>query len=230
MKSFKVSGMLNVNTKTGIPYCSCKLFMILGIPFHHIISYLAMHYVGSLPSELMCKRWFRHNLGRPWLLRSQRHAIRSWECYYRCATSYLILQKGNQIDEFDYVKKILGDGECSSSNKKTRSISRLCPLVRSTNIEVYNSKLAKTKSSRVFSITLKHCERFISRRESMVPRPRVFSICGFSGHNKQRCTIIFEWEEFEEHAWNSKFSFSHLLSVIVVNVCLLGMKIESKNE
>lgn len=70
------------------------------------------------------------------------------------------------------IVKLFIDGGCSSLAIKQSSVSRISSIVPQ-GVDGRNPKVAKTKGNRQGGRPSKHLERFIYKREALVPKARV---------------------------------------------------------
>lgn len=109
-----------------------------------------------------------------------------------CNDIFSLLVNGSNVISYvnnslkEIARKWQNDASGVATCKPIHSITNF-EVPSSLPIVVDNPKVAKTKGSSKGGRLAKNSKRFISRRESMVPKERTCSKCGEKGHNRHGC-------------------------------------------
>ncbi|KMZ68960.1 hypothetical protein ZOSMA_225G00270 [Zostera marina] len=202
ISTFEVSGTIHIGDATLFAKCTCRLFESIGIPCRHIICYLTLNSISTLPEKLICNRWRAIQKNRP--TTSTNTADYKDTGNLRPLLNQLISLAGDSEDKLIYARKILEDGiksltdnQTGSENaKQPRSITRFNDSIQKV-IDVGNPEVARTKGCGNGGRPSKKSERFISKRMLNVPKQRSCSKCGIRGHDKRSCPTKDQFSQQE---------------------------------
>ncbi|KMZ66521.1 hypothetical protein ZOSMA_298G00040 [Zostera marina] len=202
ISTFEVSGTIHIGDESLFAKCTCRLFESFGIPCRHIICYLTLNTISTLPEQLVCNRWRAIQKNRP--TTSTNTTDYKDTGNLRPLLNQLISLAGDSEAKIIYARKILEggiksltDNQTGSENAKLpRSITRFNDSIPKV-IDVGNPEVARTKGCGNGGRPSKKSDRFISKRMLNVPKQRSCSQCGMKGHDKRSCPTKDQFSQQE---------------------------------